>query len=103
GPDAESRAGKDVRMTGTDVEAVTGALTGAIDPEIRRDIVEVDMVDDISIDGGSGTVTVLLTIGGCPLKDTITRDTKAAVARVEGVTEVSVVLGTMTPEQRKAM
>ena len=90
-------------MTGPDVEAVTEALTGVIDPEIRRNIVELDMVDDISIDGGSVTVTVLLTIAGCPLKDTITRDTKAAVARVEGVTEVSVVLGTMTPEQRKAM
>src|SRR5690625_6666533 len=89
-------------MTGPDVEAVTEALTGVIDPEIRRNIVELDMVDDISIDGGSVTVTVLLTIAGCPLKDTITRDTKAAVARVEGV-EVSVVLGTMTPEQRKAM
>ena len=90
-------------MTGPDVEAVTEALTGVIDPEIRRNIVELDMVDDISIDGGSVTVTVLLTIAGCPLKDTITRDTKAAVARVEGVTEVSVVLGNMTPEQRKAM
>src|SRR5699024_9252229 len=89
-PEAVTRAGKDVGMTGPDVEAVTEALTGVIDPEIRRNIVELDMVDDISIDGGSVTVTVLLTIAGCPLKDTITRDTKAAVARVEGVTEVSV-------------
>jgi ATP-binding protein involved in chromosome partitioning len=60
-------------MTGPDVEAVTEALTGVIDPEIRRNIVELDMVDDISIDGGSVTVTVLLTIAGCPLKDTITK------------------------------
>ena len=40
-------------MTGPDVKAVTEALTGVIDPEIRRNIVELDMVDDISIDGGS--------------------------------------------------
>ncbi|WP_436326443.1 Mrp/NBP35 family ATP-binding protein [Brevibacterium sp. FAM 27836] len=90
-------------MTGPDVDTVREALTGVIDPEIRRNIVELDMVDDISIDGGEVTVTVLLTIAGCPLKDTISRDTKAAVARVAGVTEVTVVLGTMTPEQRKAM
>lgn len=90
-------------MTGLDTDAVREALTGVIDPEIRRNIVELDMVDDISIDGGRVTVTVLLTIAGCPLKDTITKDTKAAVSRLDGVTEVSVVLGTMTPEQRKAM
>jgi ATP-binding protein involved in chromosome partitioning len=90
-------------MTGPDTDAVREALTGVIDPEIRRNIVELDMVDDISIDGGKVTVTVLLTIAGCPLKDTITKDTKAAVSRLDGVTEVSVVLGTMTAEQRKAM
>ncbi|SMX88990.1 ATP-binding protein involved in chromosome partitioning [Brevibacterium sp. 239c] len=90
-------------MTGPSEDSVREALTGVIDPEIRRSIVELDMVDSISIDGGKVTVTVLLTISGCPLKDTITKDTTAAVTKVEGVTEVSVILGTMTPEQRTAM
>lgn len=98
-----SREGKDVGMTGPTVETVREALTGVIDPEIRRNIVELDMVDDISINGGTVTVTVLLTISGCPLKDTITKDTTAAVAKLDGVTDVSVVLGTMTAEQRTAM
>ena len=84
-------------------ETVTEALRTVIDPEIRRNIVELDMVSDISIDGGRVTVGVLLTIAGCPLKDTITRDTEAAVGKVAGVTEVAVELGTMTPEQRTAM
>lgn len=84
-------------------ETVTEALRTVIDPEIRRNIVELDMVSDISIDGGRVTVGVLLTIAGCPLKDTITRDTEAAVGKVAGVTEVTVQLGTMTPEQRTAM
>ncbi|MCD1284604.1 MULTISPECIES: Mrp/NBP35 family ATP-binding protein [unclassified Brevibacterium] len=90
-------------MTGPTVEAVRQALTGVIDPEIRRSIVELDMVEDIAISGGKITVTVLLTISGCPLKDTITKDTTAAVSKLDGVTEVSVVLGTMTAEQRTAM
>ncbi|MDN5807420.1 MAG: Mrp/NBP35 family ATP-binding protein [Brevibacterium sp.] len=90
-------------MNGPSEDTVREALTGVIDPEIRRSIVELDMVDDISIDGGKVTVTVLLTISGCPLKDTITKDTTAAVSKVDGVTEVSVILGTMTPEQRTAM
>lgn len=84
-------------------ETVTEALRTVIDPEIRRNIVDLDMVSDISIDGGRVTVGVLLTIAGCPLKDTITRDTEAAVGKVAGVTEVTVQLGTMTPEQRTAM
>ena len=85
------------------IDAVREALTTVIDPEIRRNIVDLDMVSDIAVDGGTVTVTVLLTISGCPLKDTITRDTEAAVGRLEGVTEVVVELGTMTPEQRTAM
>lgn len=46
-------------------ETVTEALRTVIDPEIRRNIVDLDMVSDISIDGGRVTVTVLLTIAGC--------------------------------------
>lgn len=90
-------------MTEPTEQAVRDALTIVIDPEIRRNIVELDMVDDITIEGGKVTVTVLLTIAGCPLKGTITKDTTAAVSQVEGVTEVAVVLGTMTTEQRTAM
>ena len=90
-------------MSEPSIEAVREALTGVIDPEIRRSIVELDMVDDISINGSKVTVTVLLTISGCPLKGTITKDTTDAVSKVDGVAEVDVILGTMTPEQRTAM
>ncbi|EKU49437.1 MULTISPECIES: Mrp/NBP35 family ATP-binding protein [Brevibacterium] len=92
-----------MRRTSPTDEAVRQALATVIDPEIRRSIVELDMVEDVTIDGGRVTVTVLLTIAGCPLKDTITRDTEAALAKVDGVTEVVVRLGTMSPEQRTAM
>ncbi|WP_420733792.1 Mrp/NBP35 family ATP-binding protein [Brevibacterium luteolum] len=91
-------------MTAPTIDAVRAALATVLDPEIRRSIVELDMVDDIAVaDDGHVAVTVLLTIAGCPLKDTITRDTEAAVAKVHGVTGVTVTLGTMTPEQRQAM
>ena len=45
-------------------------------------------------------VTVLLTVAGCPLKDTITRDVNAAVGKVEGVKGVELTLGVMSQEQR---
>jgi ATP-binding protein involved in chromosome partitioning len=85
-------------------EEIRSALETVLDPEIRRNIVELDMVDEVDIDqSGHVTVTVLLTVAGCPLKDTITRDTEAALGKVAGVTGVSVKLGVMTPEQRQAM
>ena len=43
---------------------------------------------------------VLLTVAGCPLKDTITRDVTGAVGKVAGVTGVDLELGVMTAEQR---
>jgi ATP-binding protein involved in chromosome partitioning len=59
------------------------------------------MVDGLEIDeSGRVAVTVLLTVSGCPLKDTIDRDVRRALGEVEGVTGVELTLGTMTDEQR---
>ena len=48
-------------------------------------------------------LTVLLTVAGCPLKETITRDVTGALNRVEGVTDVDLTLGVMTAEQRAGL
>jgi ATP-binding protein involved in chromosome partitioning len=48
-------------------------------------------------------VTVLLTVSGCPMKDTITRDVNAAVRAVAGVTDVDLTLGVMSTEQRAGL
>jgi ATP-binding protein involved in chromosome partitioning len=59
------------------------------------------MVDDLEIDdAGLVRVTVLLTVSGCPLKDTIDRDVRRALGEVEGVNGVELTLGAMTDEQR---
>ncbi|MCA0307666.1 MAG: Mrp/NBP35 family ATP-binding protein [Actinobacteria bacterium] len=81
--------------------AVRTALSGVIDPEIRRPITDLGMVESVSVDdAGVASVTVLLTIAGCPLSNTIESDVTAAVSAVEGVTGVNVALGTMSDEQR---
>jgi ATP-binding protein involved in chromosome partitioning len=80
---------------------IWAALATVQDPEIKRPITELGMVESIDrSDGGVVAVTVLLTVSGCPLKDTITRDVNAAVGAVEGVTGVDLTLGVMTAEQR---
>ncbi|MFN8108112.1 MAG: Mrp/NBP35 family ATP-binding protein [Nocardioidaceae bacterium] len=82
----------------TDVEAALGTVN---DPEIKRPITEINMVEAVEIEeSGQVTVKVLLTVAGCPLKDTITRDVTNAVSKVAGVSGVTVDLGVMTAEQR---
>jgi ATP-binding protein involved in chromosome partitioning len=81
--------------------AVNTALGTVIDPEIRRPITDLGMVESVAVDaGGVAAVTVLLTIAGCPLSNTIESDVTTAVSKVPGISGVQVTLGTMSPEQR---
>ena len=82
-------------------EVLFAALSKVIDPEIRKPVTELGMVEAVSVDeSGLAAVTILLTVSGCPLKETLTRDTTAALLTVAGVTSVDVTLGVMSDEQR---
>ncbi|MCZ0859051.1 Mrp/NBP35 family ATP-binding protein [Actinomyces israelii] len=91
-------------MSAPTEDAVREALGRVIDPELRRSITDLGMVESIEIsEAGAVTVGVLLTVAGCPLKDTITADARREVGGVEGVTEVQVRLGVMSDEQRAGL
>jgi ATP-binding protein involved in chromosome partitioning len=80
------------------------ALATVIDPEIRRPITDLDMVESIEVgEAGAVTVSILLTVPGCPLKDQLERDVKMALASLGGVGLVTVKMGTMSEEQRHAL
>ncbi|GAA3671306.1 P-loop NTPase [Arthrobacter ginkgonis] len=80
---------------------VHAALGAVQDPELRRPITELGMVDAVAVAAdGTATVRVLLTVAGCPLRNTIVEDVTAAAGTVEGVEAVRVDVGVMTPEQR---
>ncbi|BCW76385.1 Mrp/NBP35 family ATP-binding protein [Arthrobacter sp. NicSoilB11] len=85
-------------------QAVNSALATVIDPELRRPITELGMVDSVQVsDDGKVSVAVLLTIAGCPLRDTITADAQKALFAVPGVTAVDVELKVMDQAQRDAL
>jgi ATP-binding protein involved in chromosome partitioning len=85
-------------------EQVTKALDGVHDPEIHRPITELGMVKDIEVGAdGAVRVEVWLTVAGCPLRETITREVTAAVGKLAGVSSVRVVLDVMSDEQRRAL
>jgi ATP-binding protein involved in chromosome partitioning len=83
---------------------VTLALASVNDPEIHRPITELGMVKGIDIaKNGAVRVEVWLTVAGCPLRDTITRDVTTAVGKLPGVSSVQVELDVMSDEQRKEL
>lgn len=86
------------------VPLIREALASVVDPEIRRPITDLNMVDEITVDeSGRAFVRVLLTVSGCPLKTELRESVTEAVQGIEGVSGVHVELGTMSDEQRDAL
>ncbi|TQK41824.1 ATP-binding protein involved in chromosome partitioning [Brevibacillus sp. AG162] len=83
-------------------EQVLEALRDVKDPEINRSLVELNMIRDIHIEGKTVSLTVVLTISGCPLKAKIEDDVIAAVKAL-GAEEVRLQFGSMTDEERAAL
>jgi ATP-binding protein involved in chromosome partitioning len=84
-------------------EQVRQALRKVNDPEIGKPIEDLGMLQAIRVDDGTVTVQILLTVAGCPLKDRIDSDVRAALAPLEGIRHVQVLLGEMTGDQRQEM
>ncbi|MGB7158014.1 MAG: Mrp/NBP35 family ATP-binding protein [Tepidisphaeraceae bacterium] len=62
-------------------EQVMAALRTVQDPELFKDIVTLNMVKDVKVDGSSVEVTVELTTPACPLKEVIERDVTTALRK----------------------
>ncbi|GAC1385478.1 MAG: Mrp/NBP35 family ATP-binding protein [Marmoricola sp.] len=91
-------------MTSPLLDQIQSALARVKDPEIKRPITDLNMVDSVSVDAdGRVDLKVLLTVAGCPMKDTITREVNAAVGAVPGVSSVNLELGVMSAEQRQEL
>jgi ATP-binding protein involved in chromosome partitioning len=84
-------------------DAILAALAGVIDPELQRPVTELDMVRDIAVEDGVVSLTIVLTIAGCPLRDSFERQVEQAFADVPGVRGFSLSFGVMTPEERQAL
>lgn len=79
------------------------ALDKVIDPELRRPITELGMVRSARVDATTAHVAILLTVSGCPMRTTIETDVAEALGAVDGITDVSVDVGVMTPAQREQL
>ena len=84
-------------------EEVLKALEQVIDPELRRPVTELDMVRDLEVHDGVVALTIVLTVAGCPLRDSFQQQVEQAFAGIAGVTGVELSFDVMTPEERQAL
>ena len=62
------------------------------DPELHKDLVTLNMVKDISVEGPNVRVQIELTTPACPLKDKIRGDVEGALREIPGIQKVEVEL-----------
>ncbi|MBV8943340.1 MAG: DUF59 domain-containing protein, partial [Solirubrobacterales bacterium] len=85
-------------------DQVLDALRSVIDPELRRDIVELEMVRSLEVhDNGVVDVTVSLTTPGCPIRSHFQTGVNQAVRDVEGVSGVNVSFDVLSDQERAAL
>jgi ATP-binding protein involved in chromosome partitioning len=84
-------------------DAVMHALERVIDPELKRSVVELEMVRNVGIDGGEVAVTIALTVPGCPLRASFEEQVAEALRSVEGIESVTLDFDVLSPEERQAL
>ena len=85
-------------------EQVIEQLRGVIDPELRRSIVELDMVRSVEfMDGGAVNVVVSLTTPGCPIRNHFQQAVVERVSELEGVTQVNVGFDVLSPREKEGL
>ena len=78
-------------------ETILAALSKVQEPELRKDLVTLNMIRDLEIEGGKVKFTVMLTTPACPLRGRIESEAKQAVMSVGGVESVEVKLSSDVP------
>ncbi len=85
-------------------EQVTEALRSVIDPELRRDIVELEMVRSIDVHAnGVVDVMVSLTTPGCPIRSHFETGVATAIRGLDGVTGVNVTFDVLSDDEKAAL
>ena len=85
-------------------DQVTEALRAVIDPELRRDIVELEMVRSIEVHPtGVVDVMVSLTTPGCPIRSHFQTGVEAAVRKLDGVSGVNISFDVLSDQEKTAL
>ncbi|MHB0999957.1 MAG: iron-sulfur cluster carrier protein ApbC [Armatimonadota bacterium] len=77
------------------------ALGKVEDPELHKDLVSLNMIKDIKIDGNTVSFTLELTTPACPMKSQMKKAAEEAVSSIPGVEKVEVNLGSKIPQKSR--
>ncbi|RRJ88588.1 DUF59 domain-containing protein [Gulosibacter macacae] len=88
-------------MSDSLADRIHAELARVEDPELRRPLTDLGMIDSIETD--PVRVSLLLTITGCPAATRIEADTRAAIERAIGDESYDLTVGVMNREQRDAL
>jgi ATP-binding protein involved in chromosome partitioning len=73
------------------VESVRQALRSVYDPDLKRDLVSLNMIEDLAVTPqGDVSLRVVLTTPACPMKAKMEAEVRAAVESVPGVRSIAV-------------
>jgi ATP-binding protein involved in chromosome partitioning len=86
-----------------DRDAVLKALEQVIDPELRKPVTELEMVRDVTIEGPDVTVTIALTVVGCPLRSSFEQQIAEHVGTLPDVRRVELRFDVMSPDEKAAL
>ena len=86
-----------------DRDEILRALERVIDPELRQPVTELDMVRDIVIDGNAVSVTIALTVAGCPLRSSFQDQVAEHVGSLPNVERVELRFDVMSPDEKAAL
>ncbi len=80
---------------------VLKALSQVLDPEIKKDLVTLNMIKDVEVSNSSVSFTIELTTPACPLKAKIKEEAENAVMAIDGVESVEITMGSRVPKDEK--
>jgi ATP-binding protein involved in chromosome partitioning len=83
-------------------QRILKALSKVQEPELHKDLVSLNMIRDIQIDGSKVRFTVMLTTPACPLKNQIEQEAKNAVLSIPGIDEVEIVMDANVPSDGRS-
>ncbi len=69
---------------------VLKALSTVMDPDLNRDLVSLNMIDDLVVEEKKVSFSIVLTTPACPLKAQLERDARRAVTMMTGASEVAI-------------
>jgi ATP-binding protein involved in chromosome partitioning len=84
-------------------DQVIEKLRAVIDPELRRSIVELEMVRSVEISDGVVDVMVSLTTPGCPIRSHFQQAVTERVSELEGVQGVNVAFDVLSPTEKQGL